>query len=290
MSLGRTRVLAEVDNLCRFGRQYARNKSATVGLLILVFFCAIAVLAPLIAPYEPLRAGVGESFVPPNSQFPMGTDDLGRDVYSQVVHGARITLIVGVLSCILSAAIGLGIGCISGYYAGTIDDLLMRIADFFLTLPFFVLALVTVVLIGRSILNIVTVIGLVLWPSTARLVRADFLSLKEKEFVEAARALGYSNRSIIFAEILPNAISPAIVNTTLQMGTAILVETGLSFLGAGDINLISWGLIIRGGTSFLRTAPWITVFPSVMVVLTILSINLVGDGLNYALNPRRRLL
>lgn len=249
------------------------------------FYIIVAAAAPILAPLDPFATGPS-SFAPPSARFPMGTDDLGRDIYTGVLHGARVSLGVGFIAAAISYLVGVLVGAISGYYGGKVDDILMRITEAFQVMPVLVLALVIITLFQPTLWNIAFTIGILAWPGTARLVRAEFLSLKEQEFVEAARSIGYSNMNIVFREILPNAIPPAIVNTSLQVANAILLEAGLGFLGLSDPNVMSWGFLLRNAQRFLRHGWWLSVFPGVSISLVVIGLNLVGDGLNDALNPR----
>jgi len=224
--------------------------------------------------------------LPPTANYPFGTDDLGRDIYSNVIYGARTSMMVGLLAAGISVLIGILVGAFSGYYGGKLDDLLMRSSEIFLVLPTFLLALIIVAIFGTNINNIIFAIAIVSWPRTARLLRAEFLTMKEREFVEAARVLGSKHIDIMLSEILPNAIFPVIVNASLEVATAILTEAGLSFLGAGDPNVPSWGLMLNNAQNYLRVAWWMAAFPGAMLFLTCLSLNLVGDGLNDYFNPR----
>jgi len=272
----------------RFWKRYRRNHAAVLGLFIFVAICVVAVAAPWITWYSPLKTDVGRPLISPTADHPFGTDDLGRDVYSDVIHSTRTSLSVGLVAAAVSTLIGIFVGALSGYYGGKIDDFLMRTTEIFLTLPRFILALIIVYVFGTSISNIVFTIAIVSWPSTARLLRAEFLTNKEREYVEAARTLGCSPREIMFSEILPNAIFPVVVNSSLEVATAILTEAGLSFLGVGDPNVPSWGLMLNNAQSFLRIAWWMAAFPGIMLFLTCMSLNLVGDGLNDYFNPRLR--
>jgi len=224
--------------------------------------------------------------LPPTANYPFGTDDLGRDIYSNVIYGARTSMMVGLLAAMISVLIGILVGAFSGYYGGKLDDLLMRSSEIFLVLPTFLLALIIVAVFGTNINNIIFAIAIVSWPRTARLLRAEFLTMKEREFVEAARVLGSKHIDIMLSEILPNAIFPVIVNASLEVATAILTEAGLSFLGAGDPNVPSWGLMLNNAQNYLREAWWMAAFPGAMLFLACLSLNLVGDGLNDYFNPR----
>jgi peptide/nickel transport system permease protein len=216
----------------------------------------------------------------------MGTDDVGRDIYSGVLHGAKVSIIVGLLCAITATGFGIIIGGTAGYRGGRVDDLLMRLTDFFLTIPRFFLVLILGALFGNSINNIILVIAALSWPPIARLVRSEFLSFREQEFVEAARSLGLKDFWIVFGEILPNALPPAIVSGSLLVARAILTEAGLSFLGLGDPNLISWGTQLFNAQRILRQAWWAAFFPGMAIFLTVLSSNLIGDGLNDVLNPK----
>jgi peptide/nickel transport system permease protein len=268
-------------------KKFARNRPAVVGLALVLFFLAMGLLAPWLAPFKPLSTGP-HSFRPPDDLYRMGTDDLGRDIYSGVVWGARVSIAVGLLAALASTAIGVLIGAASGYYGGMLDDLLMRVTEFFLVIPRFFLVLVMVALFGNSLWHVILAIGILSWPVTARLVRVEFLALREKEFVESVRAAGASDLRIILRHILPNAVPPIVVSGSLQIARAILLEAGLSFLGLGDPNQISWGVMLYNAQRFLRHAWWISTFPGLAIFLIVMGFNLVGDGLNDALNPRQK--
>jgi peptide/nickel transport system permease protein len=270
-----------------FWKKYKRNRAAVWGLYIVAFFLLLAILSPWIAPFKPLGIGK-DSFFRPNLTYLMGTDDLGRDLLSGILWGARVSIMVGLLAALTSTLIGVIIGGIAGYYGGWIDDLLMRITEFFLVIPRFFLVLVIVALFGNSIWNIILVIGVLSWPVTARLVRVEFLSIKEKEFVESARSVGASDLKIILDHILPNATPPIVVSGSLQIARAILMEAGLSFLGLGDPNQISWGVMLYNAQRFLRHAWWTATFPGLAIFLVVMGFNLVGDGINDALNPKQK--
>lgn len=246
------------------------------------------ILAPYISPYNPFEMHIQDFtrvYLPPDSLHLMGTDQYGRDVLSRIIWGARVSLMVGLAAATISAVVGMSLGAIAGYYAGRVDNAIMRFVDMFLTIPTFFLILTIVAIFGGSLKNVMLVIGLTIWPSTARLMRAEFLSFREKEFVQAARSIGAGDRHIMFREIAPNAIFPAVVNGSLQVGSAILTESALSFLGLGDPNNVSWGFMLNDALgSFLR-AWWMSVFPGVMITLVVIAFNLIGDGLNDALNP-----
>lgn len=281
-----TKKNSVILRMSRFWRQYRKNRAAVIGLFLLVGVCAVGLAAPIITWHPPLKSAVGGAFVPPTMGYPFGTDDLGRDIYSNVIYGARTSLMIGLLAAGISALIGIFVGATSGYYGGKIDDLLMRTCEVFLVLPTFLLALIIVAVFGTSINNIIFAIAIVSWPRTARLLRAEYLTIKEREFVEAATVLGSRPMDLMFSEILPNAIFPVIVNASLEVATAILTEAGLSFLGAGDPSVPSWGLMLNNAQNYLRVAWWMAAFPGIMLFATCLSLNLVGDGLNDYFNPR----
>jgi peptide/nickel transport system permease protein len=268
-------------------RRYKRNRAAVMGIGIVLFFGGLALFAPFLAPFNPLATGK-DSFHRPDSRYLMGTDDLGRDLFSGVLWGARTSLLVGILAALTSTLIGVVVGALAGYYGGMTDDLLMRITEFFLVIPRFFLVLVIVALFGSSIWNVILVIGILSWPVTARLVRVEFLSIKEKEFIEASRAAGATDLRIILRHILPNATPPIVVSGSLQIARAILLEAGLSFLGLGDPNQMSWGVMLYNAQRFLRHAWWTALFPGIAIFLVVMGFNLVGDGLNDALNPKQK--
>lgn len=269
-----------------FWRRYKKNKAAVLGLLLLVIFIIGASFAGNIAKYEPLRTRVGPLLQPPGSDYWFGTDDRGKDVFSEVVYGTRTSMLVGAAAALGVTIIGVLVGTVSGYLGGRVDDLLMRFTEIVMIIPSFVLALVLIAIIGSSIWNIVGVIVILSWPRAARLVRADFLTLKEQQFVEASRAVGSSNLYIMLREILPNAMTSVIVNGSLQVASAILTEAGLSFLGLGDPAVTSWGKMMYESRDVFRNAPWTSIFPGGAIFLLSLAFNLVGDGISDALNPR----
>lgn len=270
-------------------RIFIRNPSAMAGLLILLAIFLMAIFAEQLFAGDPLDM-VAMPLLWPGQDlaFPLGTDSLGRDVAAGIAHGARVTLLVGVVAALISLVIGGLIGCVAGYFGGWIDDVLVRITEVFQTIPSFLLVIVIVVIGNSTVPVIVLAIGLASWPVIARLVRAEFRALREAEFVLAARSQGFSNTRIIFQEMVPNVLPPVIVTMSVVVASAILIETGLSFLGLGDPNVVSWGSMIGEGRDQLRTAWFLTALPGVFIVLTVMSLNLVGDGLNDAANPRLR--
>jgi peptide/nickel transport system permease protein len=268
-----------------FGSRYRKNRAAVVGLFITSFFVLLAIFGEHVAPYDPWAIGQ-DSFMKPCAKYLFGTDDLGRDIYSGVLYGARVSIIVGLACAAIATAFGIIIGSIAGYSRGNVGNLLMRITDFFLVIPEFFLVLVLAALFGSSVVNIILVIAGLSWGPTARLVRSEFLSLREQEFVDAARSIGLKDFSIVFKEILPNALSPAIVTGTLLVARAMLTEAGLSFLGLGDPNVISWGTQLFNAQQILRQAWWAVCFPGMSIFFVVLGSNLVGDGINDVLNPK----
>jgi peptide/nickel transport system permease protein len=258
-----------------------------VGLGILGVLAMAAILAESLAPTRPFQIST-HSLIAPGRSHPFGTDDLGRDVFSGVIYGARVSLMVGFAAAATSTFLGVAIGALAAFYGKGIDGALMRTTEFFQVVPRFFLALLVVAMLGHGIWKVALVIGILGWPPVARLVRGEVLSLKDREFVQASRAIGGINPRILGRHILPNAIPPAIVVGSLDVGQAILLEAGLSFLGVGDPNFVSWGKMLNDAQRFLRTAWWMSLFPGLAVFVTVLAVNLVGSGLNDALNPRLR--
>ncbi|MCC7272726.1 MAG: ABC transporter permease [Alphaproteobacteria bacterium] len=268
-----------------FWRRYRRNAAAVGGLAVLVLIVAAAIVGPLVHPVDPFDM-IGRPSQPPSARFLLGTDVSGRDMLAGLLHGARVSLVVGIVASLAATLVGLLVGAVAGFYGGFVDNLLMRTTDFFLTIPSFVLAIVIVAIFSPTIATVTAAIAAVSWPSVARLVRAEFMAQREREYVRACRALGMSNLEIIVRQILPNALPPVIVVSSLMVATAILTESGLSFLGLSDPNVVSWGYMIGVGRSVLRVAWWMSAIPGVTILVTVLAINLVGEGLNDALNPR----
>ena len=272
-----------------FVKRYSRNRMAVAGAAMLAAIVIVALSATFLYPGDPWDM-VGQPLLRPGAdrEFLFGTDALGRDVAAGIFHGARVSLFIGAAATAMSVLIGTTLGAVAGYYGGWIDDLLSRATDVFQTMPFFVFALVIVAIVGPSVTTIVFAIGIVTWPPVARLVRAEFLSLRSREFVEAAISQGLSDFRIIFRQILPNATAPIVVTASVKVATAILTESSLAFLGLGDPNVISWGTMIGSSRDMLRTASYLTAIPGFAILLTVLALNLVGDGINEALNPKSR--
>lgn len=263
------------------------NPRAAFGLVWLGLVVLAALAAPLIAPPDPF-AITGSPFARPFGPSGLGTDSLGRSVWSGLVFGARTTLLIALIATLSAVAFGGLVGALAGFYGGRVDDVLMRLTEFFQTIPSFIFAILLVAILSPSATSVVVAIATVSWPPIARVVRGEVLTLRSREFVQAAITLGERDAAILLRQILPNALSPLIVTGSLLVATAILTESALSFLGLGAPNLMSWGFMIGAGRSFLRDAWWLVAIPGVAILLTVLSINLVGEALNDALNPRLR--
>ncbi|MHB2266447.1 ABC transporter permease [Aliihoeflea sp. PC F10.4] len=294
MSVAATRIeareglAASVSPWRSFIRNLLRSPMAVAALIVILVIGLIAVFAPLLVGHDP-NVGSSVSLLPPLSAgHPLGTDHLGRDVWAQLAFGARVSLSVGILAALSALSIGVLIGALSGYFGGWTDAVLMRLSEFFQTLPRFVVALIVVALFGTGLFKLILVIGFLSWPQTARIVRSSVLSLREATFVEAARVGGMSARAIILREILPNVAAPIVVVTALAIASAILLEAGLGFFGVGDPNLPSWGTMLNQAQEYLRQAWWMAVFPGLAIAVVVLSFNVFSDGLNDALNPKLR--
>jgi len=271
-----------------FWKLFARNRGAVVGLIILLLITFMAATASLFFPEDPFSLA-GQPMSPPGENgYLLGSDSLGRDVAAGIAHGAKTSLLIGLLATLVAVFVGIVMGALAGYYGGVIDNLLMRTTEMFQTIPSFIFAILLVAIMKPSIESIVIAIAVVSWPAVARLVRGEFLSLRNREFVQACHTLGMADIRIMLGEILPNCLSPVIVIGSLMVATAILIESGLAFLGLGDPNSMSWGFQIGAGRTLLRSAWWVCTFPGIAILLTVLAINLVGEGINDALNPRLR--
>ncbi|MBA3770062.1 MAG: ABC transporter permease [Blastocatellia bacterium] len=269
------------------GRALAHNLTATAGLIVLLLFLVITIFADRIAPYDPLKTS-DETLQSPSQKFVFGTDDLGRDVFSGVIYGARTSILIGVSVTLFGGLIGVFVGAVAGYAGGLLDDFLMRLTELFLIPPQFFIALIVAALFGSSLINLILILALTNWTTTARLVRAEVLSIKERPFIEASRAMGASPLRILLHDILPNAFPVIITKVILTIGGVILLEAGLSFIGIGDANHISWGYMLHNGQHFIRDAWWMIAFPSFALALLVLALNVVGDAVNTSLNPKTR--
>ncbi|AJE48747.1 ABC transporter permease [Celeribacter indicus] len=282
-------AVAPVETRLGWIRLLLRNPNALAGLGLLALIVALAGLADVLTPGSPM-ALVGRPLQWPNQNpaFPLGTDSLGRDVLAGLLHGARVSLFVGITSAVIALAIGVTVGGISGYAGGLVDDLIVRLIEIFQTIPHFVLLVVLVAFVQPSVATVITGIALVSWDNIARLTRAEVRSLRQREFVAAARASGFGPVHILWREILPNALPPLIVAVSITIASAVLMESALSFMGLGDPNAMTWGTMIGIGREYVRSEWFLTVIPGLAIVLTVLAFNLIGDGLNDALNPRLR--
>jgi len=269
--------------------RFAANRGAVIGLILLVLVLLCASLASLWSAQSPW-AMVAQPLLAPffDHAYPLGTDMLGRDITAGLLYGARVSLMIGMLSTLAAVVFGIAVGAVAGYNGGWVDDLLMRCTEFFQTIPQLAMAMVLVAIFKPSLYSIVGAISMVSWPPVARLVRSEFMSLKQREFVQAAIVSGQTPARIIVSQILPNAASPIIVTASLMTATAILTESALSFLGLGDRNLMSWGYMIGASRTMLREAPLMSLWPGLAIMLTVLAINLIGEGLNDAFNPQLR--
>ncbi len=266
-----------------------RNKAALAGLLTILFFIFIAVFAEFIAPYSPYEQNLADRLQPPSKSHLLGTDDLGRDILSRIIYGARISLAIGLISVALALGIGVSAGLVSAYYGGIVDTLLMRLFDVMLAFPTILLAMAIMAVLGPDLENAMIAVGIVNIPTFARIVRASALIVKEQEYVMAAQALGQSNSKIIFRHILPNIVGPITVQVTLSYGGSILNAAGLGFLGMGaQPPTPEWGAMLSQARSFIISAPWTVTFPGIAIFLSVLGFNILGDGLRDFLDPRLR--
>ncbi len=267
-------------------RTFLSRPAGIVGLTILGLVCVVALLAPVISPGSPWDMAGMPFARPGEGGMWLGSDTLGRDVAAGVIHGARVSLLIGVSSTLAALAIGVTMGAIAGFSGGIVDLIIVRVTEVFQTIPNFVLAILLVAILTPSLTTIILAIALVSWPPLARLTRAQVMSVSRREFVHAARCQGQSAVSVLVRHVLPNAISPIIVTGSLTVAAAILIEAALSFMGLGDPNHMSWGYMVGAGRTVIRQAWWMSVFPGLAILITVVAINLVGEALNDALNPR----
>ena len=275
------------SQLSRIFKQWRRNRRAVVGAFILIFIIFMAIFAPFVTRYEPQKQNMRNRLQPPSSEHVFGTDQFGRDTYSRVVYGARLSLQVGFFSIGMALLIGCTLGLVAGFYGGMLDNVIMRFVDILMALPGFLLALSIVAALGPGMQNVVLAIGVSYIPSFARMMRSAVVSTRELDYVDAARSLGAKDRRIILTHVLPNSISPIIVLTTLSMAGAILSAAGLSFLGMGaQPPTPEWGSMIANSRPFIRVSHWAVTIPGLAIFTTVMCLNLVGDGLRDALDPR----
>ncbi|MFB0526281.1 MAG: oligopeptide ABC transporter permease [bacterium] len=270
-----------------FWRRFKRNKLAMLGALIIFSLAVVAVIAPFIAPFNPNQQDVLHRLEPPSPKHPLGTDDLGRDLLSRIIYGTRVSLLVGFVAIGIAIMIGSFLGLLSGYFGGWLDAVIMRFVDIMLCFPTFFLILMVIAFLEPNIWNVMVVIGLTGWPGLTRLVRGECLSVREREFIQAAKVLGLSNIRVMFVHLLPNVMAPILVTATLGIGGAILTESALSFLGLGvQPPTPSWGNILTAGKDYITVAWWLSLYPGLAILITVLSYNLLGEGLRDVLDPR----
>ena len=268
-------------------RRFLKNKLSVIGMVVIIAFILIAIFADQLAPYDYAAQDLPSMYLSPCAEHPLGTDNLGRDMLSRIIYGTRISLLIGFSSVGISLLIGTLLGCLAGFYGGKIDNVIMRIMDIFLAVPSLLLSITIVSALGPSIFNLMLAIAISSVPGYARIVRASVLTVKDQEFVEAAKCIGANNFEIISSHILPNCMAPIIVQVSLKVASAILSTSGLSFLGLGvKAPTPEWGAMLSGGRAYLRNAPHLTIFPGIAIIITILSLNLLGDGLRDALDPK----
>lgn len=287
-------VLQDVAPVRTYGQmvlhRFLRHRMALVAAAVLVVIALSAVFAPLIAPFKPDVPDLNAMLSPPSWQHLMGTDPIGLDLWTQVLYGGRISLTIGLFAAVLAVVLGGVVGSIAGYFGGIVDMLLMRLTDVALSVPFLFIVLLLALLIGPTPISVVLIISSLSWMYPARIVRSEFLTLKHREFVEAARAMGMGTGRIIVRQIFPNAMAPLIVNCTLLVGQAIVIESVMDFLGAGlTPPNMSWGWLLNQGQTYIASAPWLTIFPGIAIFIVVLCVNIVGDGLRDALDPTSRL-
>jgi peptide/nickel transport system permease protein len=269
-------------------RMFLRNPAAIAGMAMLLIVLLVAIAGPWVYPADPFEIKAAPLTPPFSEDAWLGSDYLGRDVLTALIYGGRATLLVGAVAALLSVLIGITLGAFAGYYGGKVDAALMKLTEFFQVLPALLFAMVVVTLFSPTLVTVTLAIGIVSWTGTARLTRAEFMKFRGLEFVRAERAIGARDARIIWKVILPNALPPLVVSATLAIGAAILFEAGLSFLGLGDPNQMSWGLMIGSSRQYVLSCWWAVAFPGMAIFITVLAVSLIGDGLNDALNPKLR--
>ncbi|MED4584019.1 nickel transporter permease [Brevibacillus choshinensis] len=271
-------------------RRFRKNKRALVGFWMVVVFVSIAVFAQAIAPYDPIEQDMNVILQSPSADHPFGTDEYGRDIMSRIIYGSQISLMIGIVGVLISVVVGVGLGTISGYFGGRTDMFIMRIMDIFMAFPSFLLALAIVSVLGPGMVNVMIAIGIFSVPTFARISRSAVISVKNKEFIEAAKSMGASHARVIFKHVLPNSVAPIIVLSTMRIATAILTASGLSFLGMGaQPPTPEWGAMLSTGREYLRTAPHVSTIPGLAIMFMVLAFNMLGDGLRDALDPKMKL-
>lgn len=269
-------------------RLFKGNRAAVAGLVVVVLVAGMAVFAPLLAPYDPDRVNLRARMQPPSAQHWLGTDEVGRDILSRVIWGARPSLAVGLVSVLMASVVGVTLGLVAGYFGGRLDALLMRVIDMILAFPLLLLALIILALFGQTLFNIMLAVAIASVPQYARVTRGSVLAVREVEFVEAIGALGAGKLRVLLRHVLPNVAAPIIVLATVRVAAAIVIEAALSFLGFGDPTAATWGNIVATGRPYLESAPWISTLGGLVITITVLGLNLLGDGLRDAMDPRLR--
>lgn len=270
-------------------RRMRRNRTASAGAVVCVVLVLLAFLAPLVAPCDPIKQSFPDQLKPPSARHPLGTDEFGRDILSRILYGARLALVVGFVAVSIALVAGVALGVVSGYFGGWVDNVIMRMMDVLLAFPYILLAIGIMAVLGPSLVNVMIAVGIVSVPEYARVARSSVLVVKGEEYIEAARAVGASDRWILTRHVLRNCLGPVIVQATLSVGRAIINAAGLSFLGLGaQPPTPEWGSMLNAGRPYMFDAPWITAFPGIAVLVTVLGFNLLGDGLNETLDPRLR--
>jgi len=268
--------------------RFRRHRMALAGMALMGLIVALVVLAPWVTPYDPNEIDLKIRLQPPDARNLMGTDELGRDVFTRILYGGRISLLIGIAAMVVSVTIGTLVGAVGGYFGGTIDSIVMRLVDVFISFPSLFLLIMLASFLGTSLVTIIFVIGLLSWMRVARLVRANFLTVKERDFIAAARALGVSGKRIVLQHLLPNSLGPVIVAATISVSLAILTESALSYLGLGiQPPQATWGNMLRFAQQQIGTAPWTALFPGLMIFLVSIAINFIGDGMRDAFDPRQ---
>lgn len=270
-------------------KRLKRNKAAMIGLWMVVVFLLVAIFAPFLAPYDPNEIDLMSVLKGPSAEHWLGTDYYGRDLTSRIIYGSRISLSVGIIVQTIALSIGTFMGSLAGYYGGKVDMFIMRIVDIVMSFPSLLLTIAIMVALGPSLYNVFLALGIVSWTRTARIMRSEFMRHREREYVEAAKALGYKDFTIMYKQILPNCLAPLIISFTMGIASSIMAEASLSFLGLGAQEPTpSWGSIINNGLQYLRTKPWYSLFPGLAIAYTVFAFNLLGDGLRDALDPKMK--
>lgn len=271
-------------------RRFKKNKRALVGFWMVVAFVGLAAFAPWIAPYDPIEQNMNVILQPPSAAHFFGTDEYGRDIFSRIMYGSQISLMIGIVGVMISVVLGVGLGTLSGYFGGRTDMFIMRIMDIFMAFPSFLLALAIVSVLGPGMINVMIAIGIFSVPTFARISRSAVIAVKNKEYIEAAKSMGASHSRIIIKHVIPNSVAPIIVLSTMRIATAILTASGLSFLGMGaQPPTPEWGAMLSTGREYLRTAPHVSTIPGLAIMFMVLAFNMLGDGLRDALDPKMKL-